>query len=70
MTRVGILAPLLIAPLLVLGACSGGTSSTGAPPGEDRALNEAAASLDANTMNTNAAEIVDEDDSGNESEPQ
>ncbi len=60
----------LLAPLIFLAACSGGTSSTGAPPGEDKALDDAAASLDANTMNTNAAEIVDEDDGGNESQPE
>ncbi|GGA54631.1 hypothetical protein [Sphingomonas psychrolutea] len=60
----------VLALLLTLAACSGATSSTGAPPGEEQALNEAAASLDANTMNTNAAEIVDEDGGGNESQPQ
>lgn len=60
----------VLALLLTLGACSGATSSTGAPPGEEQALNEAAASLDANTMNTNAAEIVDEDGGGIESQPQ
>ena len=59
-----------LAPLLILAACSGGASSTGTPPGEDKALDEAAASLDANTVNTNAAEIVDENESGNESQPQ
>jgi hypothetical protein len=65
MKRAGILAALLI-----LSACSGGPSSTGAPPGEDKLLDEAAARLDANTMNTNAAEIVDEDEGGNESQLQ
>ena len=60
-----------VLPLLLIAACSGGASSTGAPPGEDKALDQAAASLDANTINTNAAEIVDEDDDGgNESQPQ
>ena len=71
--RTALLAPLL-APLLLLAACSGGTSATGAPPGEDKALDDAAASLDANSVNTNAAEIVDEDADanagGNESQPQ
>ena len=55
----------MLLPLLLVTACSGGTSSTG----EDKALNEAAASLDANTMNTNAADIVDEDADANESQP-
>ncbi|WP_353204078.1 hypothetical protein [Sphingomonas sp.] len=60
----------VLALLLTLAACSGGPSSTGTPPGEDKALDEAAAKLDANTMNTNAAEIVEEDEGGNESQPQ
>lgn len=61
---------VFLTPLMLIAACSGGTSSTGASPGEDKMLNDAAASLDANTINTNAAEIVDEDDGGNESQPQ
>ncbi len=58
------------AVLLLLAACSGGTSSTGAPPGEDKALDEAASSLDANSADTNAAELVDADAPGNEDQPQ
>lgn len=62
---------VFLAPLLLIAACSGGASSTGASRSEDEALNDAAASLDGNTINTNAAEIVDEDDEGdNESQPQ
>lgn len=62
---------VFLVPLLLIAACGGGASSTGASPGEDKALDDAAASLDANTINTNAAEIVDEDDDGdNESQPQ
>lgn len=45
--------------LLLLGACSGG-ARTASPPGEDAALNDAAASLEANSADVNAAEIVDE----------
>lgn len=54
-------------PLLLLAACSG-KSAGGAPPGEDKALDEAAASLDANTADTNAAEIVDDDEGGNDAD--
>ncbi|PTS89932.1 hypothetical protein DBR17_02370 [Sphingomonas sp. HMWF008] len=62
---------VLLALLLLIAACGGGATSTGASPGEDKALDDAAARLDANTINTNAAEIVDEDDDGdNESQPQ
>lgn len=60
----------LILPLLLLAACSRGGTSTGAPPGEDRALDEAAASLEANAPDTNAATIVNEDAPGNEDQPQ
>ncbi len=55
---------------LALTACSSGSSSTGAPPGEDRALDAAAASLDANSPDTNAAIVVDADETGNEDQPQ
>ena len=60
--------PLALAPLLLLGACSGGGSPT-APPGEDAALNDAAASLEANSADVNAAEVVDEPE-GNVGEPE
>jgi|UniRef100_UPI0035CBCDF3 hypothetical protein len=60
----------LLLPLLLLAACSGGKSASGAPPGEDRQLDAAAASLDANSADTNNAEIVDEDEGGNEDQPQ
>ena len=59
----------VLLPLLLLGACSG-ASKTDAPPGEDKALDEAAASLDANSADTNAAEIVDEGEGGNEDQAQ
>lgn len=59
-----------LAPLLLIAACGGGgTSTTGSSPAEDKALDEAAASLDANTIDSNAADIVDEDDGDNESQP-
>ena len=58
-----------LAPLLMLAACSGGSSATGAPPGEDKQLDEAAASLEANSPDTNAAIIVDEGEGENESQP-
>lgn len=62
---------VLLAPLLLIAACGGRATSTGASPSEDKALDDAAARLDANTISTNAAEIVDEDDDGdNESQPQ
>lgn len=60
----------LLVTVLLLAACSRGTSSTGAPPGEDQALDEAAASLDANSPDTNAAVIVTDDAPGNEDQPQ
>ena len=62
-------------PVLLLAACSDGRSTTGATPGEDAALNDAAASLDANSAETNEAVIVDEgegssneDDSGDQTQ--
>ena len=59
-----------LAPLLLIAACGGGgTSATGSSPAEDKALDEAAASLDANTIDSNAADVVDEDDGDNESQP-
>ena len=49
-----------IAPLLLLAsACSGDGAATTAP-GEDAALNDAAAALEANAADVNAVEIVDE----------
>lgn len=48
-----------LAVLFLLGGCSGG-GSPASPPGEDAALNDAAASLKANSADVNAAEIVDE----------
>lgn len=68
--RIGLKRRVLLVSLLLLAACSGGTSATGAPPGEDKALDEAAASLDANSPDTNAAMIVDDDAPGNEDQPQ
>ncbi|WP_426263381.1 hypothetical protein [Sphingomonas sp. PWP1-2] len=68
--RIGFKRRALLVSLLMLAACSRGTSSTGAPPGEDRALDEAAASLDANSPDTNAAVIVNDDAPGNEDQPQ
>ncbi|WP_010185400.1 hypothetical protein [Sphingomonas sp. PAMC 26605] len=68
--RIGRTRRASLAAALLLAACSGGTSATGAPPGEDKALDEAAASLDANSADTNAAETIDEDASGNEDQPQ
>ena len=55
MTR-AVLAAL--APVLLVTACSGDRSA--APAGEDAALNDAAASLEANSADINDAEIVDE----------
>jgi hypothetical protein len=57
--------PLLFA-LLLLAACSG-KSPSGATAGEDKALDTAAASLDANS-DANAAIIVDDDEGGNETD--
>ena len=68
--RVGLDRSAPLAVLLLLAACSGDASSTGAPPGEDKALDEAAASLDANSPDSNAAAIVDDDAPGNEDQPQ
>ena len=56
----------LLLALALLAACSGGKSASS----EDRQLDEAAASLDANTADSNTAEIVDEDEGGNEDQPQ
>lgn len=58
--------PLLFA-LLLLAACSG-KSPSGATTGEDKALDTAAASLDANSADANAAIIVDDDEGGNETD--
>lgn len=50
---------LIVPVLLLAGACSGdGASSTSR--GEDAALNDAAAALEANASDVNAAVIVDE----------
>jgi hypothetical protein len=56
----------IVLPLLLLAACSGSKSATGAPPGEDKALDQAAAALDANSPDINSVEIVDDDEGGNE----
>ena len=63
--RVGPIRSALL-PLLLLAACSDSKSAGS----EDRQLDEAAASLDANTADTTTAEIVDEDEGGNEDQPQ
>ncbi len=61
-------AAILLAAMLV-GACSGGGSSApGTPPGEDAAANAAAVSLDANSPDMNAAEIVPDDEGGDEND--
>ncbi|TPG15269.1 hypothetical protein [Sphingomonas oligophenolica] len=67
-------APLLIASALLVGtpllsACSGGSD---APPGtttadEDRQLNDAAAMLDANSIDLNAVDAEDDAADANES---
>ncbi|MFA6122606.1 hypothetical protein [Sphingomonas sp.] len=53
--------------LLLLAACSG-KSPSGASVSEDKALDSAAASLEANSADANAAIIVDDDEGGNESD--
>lgn len=55
-----VLAPVLLAT----GGCSSDRPST--PPGEDAALNDAAASLEANSADVDAAEIVDEPEGNQE----
>lgn len=62
---------LVLSATLLLAACSGGASQgSGATPGEDKALDEAAASLDANSADSNAAVVVDDDEGGNEEQAQ
>ena len=56
----------LLALASALAACSGGGSTA---PGEDAELNAAAATLEANSADVNAAEIVDEPE-GNVAEPE
>jgi hypothetical protein len=47
---------LIAALLLTLAACGRGTDATGATPSESRQLNEAAAMLDANSVDANAVD--------------
>ena len=51
--------PVALALLLVLGGCGSGSTTPGAMSGsEAQALDDAAAMLDANSVNANAATIV------------
>ncbi|WCM27773.1 hypothetical protein NDN01_02240 [Sphingomonas sp. QA11] len=60
----------LLAGALLLAACSGDNNTPGAAtPAEARALNDAAAMLDANSVDMNAVSANQIDD-GNEEQPQ
>jgi hypothetical protein len=62
-------AVMLLLPLLLAGCGSGSSDTPGAvTPGEAQALNDAAAMLDANSVDANAATI--EVDGENEAQPQ
>lgn len=47
--------------LIALAACGRGTDATGATPSEARQLNEAAAMLDANSVDANAVDAPEQE---------
>jgi hypothetical protein len=59
-------AATVVAALLLTACSGGGSSAPNTSRGEDAAVNTAAVSIDANSPDMNAAEIVPDDEGGNE----